>query len=183
MLEQMSPHPKADIDLLLVAPPAVRVDLAPLDKFGRFVDICRVSPEGGCVVLMALARTRSHQACGEPFPQMTVTVTRDLIVSHWLRYAPFGFAPRLWRSDKWFLPRVKQLLRSVALVRLMDFGEYSRDLKICLGWLQEYDAEMGLIGAQLLALLGSDADGAIDVAGLQSWLRRSFYSRIQRWKE
>lgn len=182
ILEQRSPHPKADIDLLLVAPPAARVDLAPLQKFGRFVDICRITPDGGCSVLMALATTRSLQVCGEPFPQKVVPLTRDLIVSHWLRYAPFEFSPQLRTGDRWFLPRVKQLLRSVALIRLMDYGQYSRDLPVCQEWLQEYDGEIGRVGARFLEALGSSADTLIDVANLQSWLRHSFYSKMEKWK-
>jgi hypothetical protein len=180
MLEQLAPHPLADIDLLLVAPKRQRVDLSVLDRFDRMVDIYRVDPKKSSV-LMTLVRTRSLQVTGQEFPSVAVRVSRELIVDHWLHYAPFGFEPLLFRSDRRFVARVKQLLRSVALLKLMDAGRYSRDLVHCAGWLSEYETELGKLGARMLVSLDIADDSVFDVGRLQAWLRAEFYSRIREW--
>jgi hypothetical protein len=175
LLEQLQPHPKADIDLILVSSQAVRIDLGGLARFGRTLDLCRVDPGDDGGVLMTLARTRALWVAGAPFPPAPVSVTGDLVLRHWIRYSDAGFNPRIHARDRWFVPRVKQLLRLAGIIRLVEQGEYSRDLRRCAAWMSEIEPEWGKLAADLMAAMEDHPDAWFDTSRLRRQVRDRFY--------
>jgi hypothetical protein len=176
LLERPTPHPGADVDLLLVAPVGVSIDLSPVRALGRPIDALRLDPGDPDLVLLSLAWTRSLTVAGPAFPLLPVRVDDAWLEAHWFRYGALH-VPGILRSQG---PRrvsdTKQLLRAAALVRVRTHGEWSRDLSTCARWIAEDEPSLSPSVGALLGALDGDPMPEVDVRDLQHWLRI-------RWRE
>ena len=180
LLEQLQPHPKADIDLVVVSDRPIYIDLGRLRPFGRALDVCRADPRAVDGALMTLARTRALQVGGRPFAAAPVRVSGELILAHWVHYSAAGLSPRIHSLDKWFVPRVKQLLRMAGLIRLLEHGEYSRDLHFCARWMGQMDRRWQEQAVDLLAAMAGGTGVWFDTTVLKRAMRERFYPLYRR---
>lgn len=176
LLERITPHPAADVDLLLVAPIGVSVDLSPVRALGRPIDALRLNPANPDTVLLTLAWTRSLTVAGPSLSARPVRVDDDWLYAHWYRYGALHLSDVLRSHGARRVSETKQLLRAAGLLRVKTNGEWSRDLTTCARWIEEDAPALGPVVAALLDALEQDPAPDVDVGRLQHWLR-------MRWRE
>lgn len=184
-LEEERPHPRADIDLVLVSESPERYGdarrlWASLRDLDRPVDILPLSPAEllASRPVSLLVGYRSLRVSGEPIAMPALRVDRPFVLEHWRLYAPLLVPRWLAGPQHARVCMVKQLVRSVGILRLMQEGEFSRDLELCAQWAEEAAPGPGRVFRQALASL-EEADVKLDLALARSWLLETFEVRLQ----
>lgn len=177
LLERERPHPRADLDLILVAAPGVTVDCTPLQALGRPLDLLRLDPASPDRVLATLALTRALPIAGQPFASRPMPIDEDWLTAHWYRY---GALHRPGWLDSQGLRRVREvklLLRAAGLLRVWTHHEWSRDLVTCATWIAAAESAFRPLIDLLLHSLDEPDPSPIDVRDLQTWLRACWWRR------
>ena len=143
-LEAREPHPKSDIDFVLVADrqywmefhhllqDTVQVQKRPVDVY-----LMERSHLPSDLIIRLLLHTRSELVAG---PKLTLSpVAADFTTAkvHWDTFAIHKLPPQLISNHEANACMVKQLLRAIAPVELVEHGRFSRDLPTCLEWIEE----------------------------------------------
>ena len=149
IVEEYFPHPKADIDLLLVggcSPIVVQNIQKVLMSFHRPIELLHVSIEQllNVVPLHFLQKYRSVLIQGTPLETPSIPFNLPLIETLWHLYHPILCVQMLEGPVQYRLHSVKYLLRSVGVMGLFE-GRYTRDLRTCIQWSQEYVPNSSLI--------------------------------------
>ena len=185
ILEQALPHPGADVDVIILTKDRRKasVDLSALQSFGRPVDAVLVehgsrTPDS---VLWAAACTRALFVAGTPHQSRPITLDRQLLVDHWLKYSAFSLPSILRTQGLRRLAEVKQVIRSIGLVHGLERQRFSRDLQTCLDWSAEEVPALAEEAALLFDTVQHDPSPDFDISRIQGWLRLRFYERIESW--
>ena len=158
MLEQMEPHPGADIDVIVLGPAERAKAVAgqvngSLSALGRPIEAVPCAPEvlQAHVPLRMLVQCRALLVGGHGVTLPPLRADEPLRRSLWNFYAPFLLRHSLQGPLSARLVTVKYALRAVGVLGLFE-GRYSRDLPTCLGWCERYAPEARAILER--ALLG-----------------------------
>ncbi len=181
IIEQSKPHFAADIDILILTENLrkLRFDFSALTKFGRFLDIvCIDISNERDEVLYTLARTRSIHICGNKFSNGKIKVSKQLLVDHWLKYAPFRLPNILSSVKNRRLSEVKQIIRSVGIIYFLKYNKFSRDIRTCINWAKIESKEIGEEVEQLFKTVSSNKQTTFDIRKIKAWLKFNFYSHI-----
>jgi hypothetical protein len=184
-LEEAKPHPRADIDLVLVSQsPERHRDArrlwAALRDLGRPVDILPLSPADllASRPVSLLVGYRSLRVTGKPIAMPALRVDRCFVLEHWRLYAPLLIPRWLTGPEYARVCVVKQLVRSVAILRLMQEEEFSRDLELCTQWAEAAEPGPGRVFRRALTSLAR-VDEKMDLTLARSWLLETFKSRFK----
>ena len=183
ILEQARPHPGADVDIMILTEDRRKAsaDLSALSAFGRPVDAILVEHGSRAPdpVLWAAACTRALYVAGTPHRSRPITLNRQLLVDHWLKYGAFSLPSILRSQGLRRLAEVKQVIRSIGLVHGLERQRFSRDLPTCLDWSEEEAPALVEEAAMLFDTVQHDPSPDFDISGIQGWLRLHFYERIE----
>lgn len=176
LIEQYNPHPKADIDIIVVTdqknPP---VSFQSLSNLGRVVDPLPLSWNFDNQVLATLMWTRSLQLTGEPIIQQKVFIDSEWILAHWLIHGINRLPPIIHSQGLRRVSHAKQLIRCVGLIWYMKNGQFSRDLPICIRWALQIDPTLGQALQSLFETLGVVEQSPFDISIIQGNLQAHFY--------
>lgn len=176
MIEQVRPHPNADIDLLVVSHdknPAI--SFRGLAHLNRFIDPQRIDPSLRDTVLTTLLWTRSIQLVGTPIAPKPVPITKDWIFAHWLRHGTNRLPNRLISQALRRVAETKQLIRTVGLIWLMKEGKFSRDLNTCVQWAKNINKVAGAELEEMLHNLAHPPYPPREITNIKGWLQMQFY--------
>ena len=181
ILEQSKPHFAADIDILILTEnlKKMRFNFSVLNKFGRFLDIvCIDISNERDEVLYTLAKTRSLHICGNKFSNGKIKVSKQLLVDHWLKYAPFRLPNILSSVKSRRLSEVKQIIRTVGVIYFLKYNKFSRDIRTCINWAKDESKEMGEEIEELFKTVSANEPTNFDIRKIKAWLKFNFYSYI-----
>ncbi len=177
LVEKYNPHPKADIDLIVVTdqknPP---VSFQRLSDLGKVIDPQPLSWDFDCPVLATLLWTRSLQVSGRTIPQQAVFIDSEWILAHWLVHGMNRLPPTIRSQGLRRVSHAKQLIRCAGLIWYMKEGQFSRDLPICIQWAREIDAGLGNELHRLFETLGPTDQPPFEIGRIQDKLQRYFYA-------
>ena len=177
ILESSAPHPKSDIDLIIVSPTLKHnVSLEALKTLDRFIDVHVLSPtRNSDIVYHTLLHTRSIQILGTPMVQQNVLIDAKWLYHHWLTYGVNRLPRVLNGSQPRRVQEVKMLLRSVALIWYMKNHMFSRSLDTCLSWLELLHPQFAVHMSNQLSCLDNPIQAPFEVSQLCDWLSKNFY--------
>ncbi len=138
--ERVTPHPRADIDLVTVGPAAAHGLAEPLREAlareGRPVEVTHLTPEalGDDVVHRVLLSTRARLLAGPGVDVPPVLATDAVVWAFWTRYAAFLVAPRAGTPPIRRVCELKQLTRCFGAVRWFLDGVFTRDVAASLAF-------------------------------------------------
>ncbi len=151
VLEEPTPHPEADLDLVVVCSrrhwadvsATLQQTLAPL---GRPIDLLPIEPNDLQVApsIRLLITTRSLHLSGRCPLFPLVAADLRTMKAHWFRYAPFNLPSVLTSSRRRRVCELKLLTRSFGVLEFFSTGRFSRGIKTCLHWAREINPEAGL---------------------------------------
>ena len=142
-LEAREPHPKSDIDFILVTKrtnwmkihhllkDAIQIEKRPVDVY--LMERNDIETD---VLIRLLIHTRSERIAG---PKLQIEpVIADFITAkvHWDTFAIHRLPNELIADHDANACMVKQLLRAIAPIELLDHGRFSRHLPTCLKWIE-----------------------------------------------
>jgi hypothetical protein len=185
VLEECRPHPKSDIDLMVVGPqeesgPAAASIRTRLACLGRPVEAVPFESWqlARHVQIRMLVRCRSLQFSGPAVALPVLPVDSVLRQALWNCYAPCLLPPQLEGPVRQRLVTVKYLLRAVGVLGLFD-GRYSRDLRTCLAWSKAYVPEtQGLLEEAFASLEDADPQ-PLDIRDALYELEKAFVELSQ----
>ena len=172
MLEELEPHPKSDIDLMVVTLKSDTVETQRqlqmlLRPFNRPVEGIVVSPDELEELwhLQWLIRYRSYLVRGVDRLQPKVMIDTRFIKRLGHFYRPL-FVPHILEGPvQNRLVAVKYLLRTVGVLGLQD-GMYTRDVRTCLAWSEKYVPDSAAMLHTIFADLERDDPTQISVVSL-----------------
>lgn len=172
LLEELEPHPKSDIDLMVVTLKANTEEIQQqlqmlLQPFNRPVEGIVVSPDEleDLWHLQWLIRYRSYLVRGVDFLQPKVVVDARFIKRLGHFYRPL-FVPHILEGPvRNRLVAVKYLLRTIGVLGLQD-GMYTRDVRTCLVWSEKYVSDSAVMLHTIFADLEKDNPTPISVVPL-----------------
>ena len=139
VLEELEPHPRADLDVVLVAPyecwSTVEQGLRPLvAQELRVVDVQPMTPEDAhaCIPTRLLLHTRSFQVHGEEERFDAVPANADTMRAHLRRYGASVLPDVLDSVRARRVCELKQLTRSFGVFGFLQDGRFTRDIRCCL---------------------------------------------------
>lgn len=185
VLEAIAPHPRADIDVMVVGPwpdcqmvaAEVSTRLAdlgrPVEAVPLTLDQLHVLP-----VFRMLVQFRARLVGGGGVTLPPLALTADLLRSLWAFHAPFLLARRLAGPVSQRLVNVKHALRAVGVLGLFD-GRYTRDLPTCLAWAAGLVPDAEGVLWQALADLEDDDPPPLDLRPALLALELAFDARLR----
>lgn len=187
-LEAREPHPKSDIDFVLVADrqywmefhhllqDTVQVQKRPVDVY-----LMERSHLPSDLIIRLLLHTRSELVAG---PKLTLSpVAADFTTAkvHWDTFAIHKLPPQLISNHEANACMVKQLLRAIAPVELVEHGRFSRDLPTCLEWIEER-APQNIVPffQQAWYHMGTLQNPPVLIQPARDWLLKSWHTVLQQ---
>lgn len=171
-VERVVPHPRADIDLVVVGPLAARAVGAMLQRAlhgeGRPVEVTHLSYSelADDVVHRVLLSTRARCVTGLPLELQLVPATDAVVWAFWQRYSAFVVTPRAGTHPLRRVCELKQLTRCYGVVQWFVDGVFTRDVAACLEFADAWaPAAAGLLRACWDAIEGVEDEpvGPVDV--------------------
>lgn len=143
-LEAREPHPKSDIDFVLVSDrqywmelhrliqDTVQIERRPVDTY-----LMEPSQTESNILMRLLLHTRSERIAG---PRLTLNPVRadfTTAKAHWDTFSVHKLPSTLISNHETNACMVKQLLRSIGPIELVNHCRFSRHLPTCLRWIEE----------------------------------------------
>ena len=139
IVEESSPHPKADLDVVLIGDTDCSDTLREVLQFSnRPLDIHYFTPEGlrSNLRFQLLLSTRSIPVNGPTYPFYPIRANKDTAQQLWKEYNPVGMYSTLSNHPIIQVCQTKVLIRSAAIFMLLQDHRFSRNLQTCLHWIQ-----------------------------------------------
>ena len=177
LIEEKQPHPKSDIDIVILLQHKATEVIAPEihTLFPQTIDINAflidtLEPK---IYLLPLIHLRSMQISGKEFVQKPICIDSNFWDPLWECYAVHRLSNILHTLAPRRVMELKQLIRSVGVIQLRKQGLFSRDIEICLGWLERYDRALGAYARQLWSLRSTTVP--LDIAPVRHWVVDTWY--------
>ena len=179
LLEKTIPYPNSDLDLMILSKQSrtIYADWSELEQYGHPFDIKVIPDRQIHPVFSLLLHTRSLQVSGHPFDQKPVKVSRDLWDAHWRLYGLNRLPKVLVSHGPQRLSQVKQIFRSVGLIHTLDTGEFTRDLRVCLEWSQDYSPRLSHELKNIYYALHKHDYRPIPIDWILMWLHQEYEKR------
>jgi hypothetical protein len=187
-LEAREPHPKSDIDFVLVAERQYWMELQCLLKNTvqierRPVDVYLMEREhvSSDVLMRLLLHTRSERVAGLKLELSPVAADFTTAKVHWDTFAVHKLPDQLISNYEANACMVKQLLRSIGPIDLVNYGRFTRDLSTCLDWIEER-APQNIIPYFQMAWyhMGTLQDPPVVILPARDWLLKEWNIILQR---
>lgn len=143
-LEAREPHPKSDIDFVLVAErpywrelhrllhDTIQIERRPVDIY-----LMESSQIESNLLMRLLLHTRSERIAGPALPMAPVRADFATAKAHWDMFSVQKLPSALISNHETNACMVKQLLRSIGPIELVNHGRFSRHLPTCVRWIEE----------------------------------------------
>ena len=172
LIEEKKPHPKSDIDIIIVQSQQKNEIISPdiHRSFQQTIDINRLDVRAlePRKILVPLIHLRSMQISGTTFVQRSVPINAQFWEPLWNCYAVGRLKNRIHNPPPRRVMELKQFIRAIGVLHLRQQGEFSRDIETCLGWLETYDKDLGAYSRKIWSKRSSLE--RLDVSPLRSWL-------------
>lgn len=139
IVEESSPHPKADLDVVLIGDTDRSEELQEALQFSnRPLDIHYFTPDSlaSSLRFQLLLSTRSIPVNGPVYPFHPIPANKSTAQQLWREYNPIGMYSVLSNHPIVQVCQTKVLIRSVGIIMLLQDHRFSRHLQTCLHWIQ-----------------------------------------------
>ena len=187
-LEAREPHPKSDIDFILVAErthwrtihhllqDTIRIEKRPVDVY--LMDRSQVSSD---VLMRLLLHTRSELVAGLRLHLEPVAADFTTAKVHWDTFAIHKLPDQLISNHEANACMVKQLLRSIGPIELVNHGRFSRHLPTCLEWIEERAPQNILpYFQQAWYHMGTLQNPPVVIQPARDWLLKAWHTILQQ---
>ena len=172
LIEECSPHPKSDVDLLYYAPqtspPLFHTTLyssvsRPLDINAYHFDA--LEPRR---YLLPLMHIRSLQISGESFIRREIEISDGFIDDLWEQYRVPYMPSVVTVQGVRRVMLLKQLFRALGLLSLRNGDGFTRDIQTCLEWLHKVYPKLAHYSEELWAQRTSRVP--LDIEPVKDWI-------------
>ena len=176
ILEEVHPHPKADIDIIYIAPQSHTTPIfSNLRRCTqRDIDINVYSKDASepKYFLLPLLHVRAMQISGPHLHQQHIPVNLDFVFNLWNQYNISQLPRIITADDPKRISRLKQLFRTLGLLSLLHGDGFTRDIHSCLDWLHEQDVLLSTT-AQQIWMQRTEAT-SVNIASILKWEHQIF---------
>jgi hypothetical protein len=145
ILEEIIPHPNADIDLFLIYHTntfdySILTQLNyKLSYLKRYIDWHIFNPKEleAHIPNALLYSVRSHFLCGPLFTIECPVINDKFFLTHWKAYDPYFVPDVMYSTQISRVSALKNLTRCFGLIRLKNGGFFTRNINECLSYVRD----------------------------------------------